>query len=90
MLIKVLFSQETVLTNSKAMIRGIDYVGILIQARFLQTIENPSDLLVHVGDDGIVFLPVNFDGMLGPWHRGQFFIPQAMWTLDFIAIGILG
>ena len=43
-----------------------------------------------MGNYGIVFLPVNFDGMFGSRHRGQFFIPKVVRALDLVAIGIFG
>ncbi len=43
-----------------------------------------------MGNDGVVFLTVHFNGMLGPGHRGEFLVPKTVWATDLVLVWIHG
>jgi len=53
------------------LIHGKNDIGILGLPVLPQLIQNAADLCIHVGDQSIVFTPVNFNGIFRLWKRRQ-------------------
>ena len=72
---QTLFSNQTVMPHGQAMVCGEKDVGILLLPACLQLVQNATDLLVHVGNDRVVFLAVHFNGIFRPRKQGELLIP---------------
>lgn len=55
MIIEILFSHEPVLPGGQAMIGREDHISVGRFSRFLQSVENTANLLIHIGNVRIVF-----------------------------------
>ena len=64
------------LPDRQSVVGREDNVGILSLAAFLKRFQDPSDLLIHMRDDGIVFRSVNPYDLLGPGKGSERFVPD--------------
>ena len=60
--------------DGEAVVGAKENVGIISLPTFLQRIEHTTNLRIHVLNDRVVLLPMDFYGVLGTRHRREVFI----------------
>ena len=74
--VEVLFAHQAVVPDGEAMVGSKEDVGVPLEGRGIEGVEDATQLGVHVGDDGVVFLAMDFDGEFGAGEGGEAFVAQ--------------
>ena len=80
MIKQILFPHQAVMPHREPVIRSEEDVGIVLFPALFEGIENATDLVIHVGDDGIVLPAVDLHRIDGSGKRSELFIAEAFRT----------
>ncbi len=75
--VEILLAQETMLTNSEAVVCRKDDVGVCCAPGLLDRVQNSADLRIHVGDEGVVLAAMELNRFSGARKRCEHLIAYA-------------
>ena len=74
MLVHVLLANQTVISTSKSMVRREENICVILLPALFQSVEDATNLLVHMRNDRVVLLAIYSYRILATGKRSQFLV----------------